>query len=61
MNEQSNESQRKLNERINKTIGDLVVQVNVQQVQIEELQEELTKLRIKLGEVNQLEQLAKDK
>jgi len=57
MNEQSNESQRKLNERINKTIGDLVVQVNVQQVQIEELQEELTKLRIKLGEVNQLEQM----
>jgi len=55
--EQGNESQRKLNERINKIIGDLVIQNNVAQVQIEELQEELTKLRVKLGEVNQLEQM----
>jgi len=46
--------QVRLNERVSRTIGDLIIQNNVLQLQVEELQEELVNLRIKLGEVNQL-------
>ena len=46
--------QVRLNERVSRTIGDLIIQSNVLQLQVEELQEELVNLRIKLGEVNQL-------
>ena len=52
--DEPNNQQKKLNERITRTIGDLVVQTNMLQIQVEELQEELVNLRIKLGEVNQL-------
>jgi len=54
MNNEPNKQQTKLNERITRTIGDLIVQTNMLQIQVEELQEELANLRVKLGEINQL-------